>query len=202
MELYELLNSHQNLIYTSCLLVGAGLLLLEMVLIMLIGFSALTLDIDIPSAPLGIVGVLGIGKIPLIIWIFLTVTGIGVYGTSLNLLYHDMSGVYISTALSLPLVLTISIISTRLLASIFGRFFVMDIGAFNLNDAIGMKATIVTGTAKSGLPAEALIIDKHNRQVYVMVEPLQNEEFKAGETVVIYDRKSNSIFSIVSVDSI
>ncbi|WP_334313545.1 OB-fold-containig protein [Psychrosphaera algicola] len=49
----------------------------------------------------------------------------------------------------------------------------------------GLLANITVGTAKLGQPAEAMIRDEFNQKHYVLVEPIEEDEFSQGENVVL-----------------
>ena len=61
---------------------------------------------------------------------------------------------------------------------------------------IGRVATIVSGTARPGYPAQARVMNEHGQNLYVMVEPeTDGVTFGSGEQILLKKQISGSRFA-------
>lgn len=145
----------------------------------------------------GAFSLLGIGRVPFLIWLmmFLTVfAAIGVSGQQLAIallgtpLYPALAGVGAGVA-ALP----VNGALTRPLARLLPQD---ETTAVSVNSLIRRDAEIQTGTAKRGSPARSKVIDMHGHPHFVMVEPHDpNAVLTEGEVVLLVRREGETFFA-------
>ena len=68
--------------------------------------------------------------------------------------------------------------------------------AVSFDSLVGRVATIVTGTARTGYPAQARVANEHGQNIYVMVEPeTEGVTFGVGEQILLKKQISGSRFA-------
>jgi len=185
-------------------------LLLVIVVIQFIGLGDLfdgaeadvDVDIDIDGANStglleGAFSLLGIGRVPFLIWLmmFLVVfAAIGVSGQQLAIallgspLYPALAGVGAGVA-AVPV--------NGMLSRPLGRLLPQDeTSAVSVESLIRRDAEIQTGTAQRGSPARSKVIDMHGHPHFVMVEPHDpNAVLVEGEVVLLVRREGRTFYA-------
>lgn len=142
--------------------------------------------------------VLGLGRVPLMIWLgtLLLVFGtLGVIGQSLlaALLGAPLSAGWATLAAGAA-ALPLNSIAVRPLGAILPKD---ETTAVAIDELVRRDAEIQIGTARAGSPARAKVIDVHGQAHFVMVEPHDgSEEFKAGDTVLLVRREKETFFAV------
>lgn len=146
----------------------------------------------------GVASVLGIGRVPFLIWLasLLFVFALaGVVGQAL-----------IGGATGAPLPAGLAALFAGVAALPLNGIAVRPIGALLPKDetsAVGLEslvrrdAEIQTGTARAGSPARAKVEDVHGHPHFVMVEPQdESAELNEGETVLLVRREGELFFGV------
>lgn len=145
-----------------------------------------------PQGGLDVLTWVGIKKLPAIIWLVSLLTLFAILGYTVNYI------VYIVLGSSLPKILTgivLLLVAVVLNAKVCSRLAKLlpreETSAVSKNSFSGLLAVITVGTAKKGQPAEAVIKDEFNQKHYVLVEPMDDDEFSQGENVVLVMQQSS-----------
>jgi hypothetical protein len=155
-------------------------------------------DLDIDAD--GWLGWLHLGKVPLTILLIIFLTAFGVTGLAAQLAARE----WLAGFLPLPLVavgaLLLALLAARKLGGAIGRIIPKDeTFAVSLEELAGRVATVVTGTARAGRPAQARVRDALGHSHYVMVEPdAEGDEFPAGTEVLLLRRTGGSRFLAIA----
>lgn len=145
-----------------------------------------------------LMALLGLGRVPLMIWLaslLLTFGAIGLIGQNLiaGLLGAPLSAGWaalIAGGAALPL----NSLAMRPLGAILPRD---ETTAIPLDDLVRRDAEIQIGTARAGSPARAKVVDLHGQAHFVMVEPHDaSTELQAGDTVLLVRREGQTFYGV------
>lgn len=183
---------------------GALGLMLVLFVIQLLGVLDIDLDLDsdgdgaISAGPVdGLLTLLGLGRIPLTIWLVVFLLSFSVIGVSIqelaisftdSPLYPWLAALFAGGA-ALPV--------TGALARPLGRVLPQDeTTAVAVDLLVGRRGQITEGVARSGSPARARVRDMHGQAHYVMVEPHEEaSELHAGDEILLVRRDGNTFFA-------
>ena len=141
---------------------------------------------------------LGLGRVPLLIWLASLLLVFGSIGLIGQMWIADLLGAPLSAgwavlaagAAALPL----NALAMRPLAAVMPRD---ETTAIALDELVRRDAEIEIGTARAGSPARARVIDRHGQAHHVMVEPHDSaSELRAGDTVLLVRREGETFFAI------
>ncbi|MBU2882962.1 YqiJ family protein [Psychrosphaera sp. B3R10] len=193
----EFLFASFNSYYTIALSIVLILLFIELAG-QLVGFSFSHLfdsgaDIDTTaslsgsaSVSLDILGWLGLKKLPLLIWLVSFLTVFAIVGYCLSYFVFFVLDVSIAKLLAGGITLVISLfLNSKVCTKLAEIMPKEESSAVSKESFAGLLANITVGTAKLGQPAEAMIRDEFNQKHYVLVEPIEEDEFSQGENVVL-----------------
>lgn len=141
---------------------------------------------------------LGLGRVPLLIWLaslLLTFGAIGLIGQMwiANLFGAPLSAGWASLAAGAA-ALPLNSLAMRPLGAIMPKD---ETTAIALDELVRRDAEIQIGTARTGSPARARVIDRHGQAHFVMVEPHdQNNAFNAGDTVLLVRREGQTFYGV------
>ncbi|MDX8353586.1 YqiJ family protein [Cognatiyoonia sp. IB215182] len=157
-------------------------------------------DTDAAAAPAGLLGWLGIGEVPFLIWLVSFLTIFGLSGLVILNAGAAISGVTIPLAASLPLATIAGIYCARFIARIVAAIMPKtESTAMRTRFLGGHHGVITQGTARRGRPAEAKIKDRHGNIHYLRVEPLEDDvEIPQGRDVHVI-RKRDGMFFVVDI---
>lgn len=157
-------------------------------------------DADPTSAGLGgaLLTLLGLGKVPFLIWlvVFLllfTVIGMSVQGFATELtgspLYPALAAL-IAGAATLPLTATV--------VRPLGRILPQDeTSAVGVDSLVGKRAVISIGYAAAGHPARARVKDRFGHTHRVMVEPHEaGSRMEEGDEVLLVRREGGTFYAV------
>ena len=184
----------------------ALLLLTLLAILQLVGVSHLFPDPDFDTdvdAPDGgqvdmggsIVSLLGLGHIPLIVWLsfFLAsfgLIGLGIQALSVDFFNRPLQG-WIAGGLAFFAALPVNALITHGLGHIWPRD---ETTAIALDALLGRRAKIAVGQAGRGNPARAITYDRFGQMHNIMVEPHEDHAvFFEGQDVLLI-RKHGDIF--------
>lgn len=142
---------------------------------------------DLPDSLEGSLGWLHLGKVPLLVLFILFLAGFAVAGYVVQSVAHSITGFLLPGWLAaIPAVLagmsTLSGIGALLTRIVPGD----ETSAVSEQTLIGRAGTVIRGTARQGLAAEAKVRDAHGNTHYVLVEPdLQDQTFEEGADVLL-----------------
>lgn len=145
-----------------------------------------------------LMSLLGLGRVPLMIWLaslMLVFAAVGLIGQSViaGMLGAPLSAGWAALfagGAALPL----NSLAMRPLGAVIPRD---ETTAIELDDLVRRDAEIQIGTARSGSPARARVIDVHGQAHFVMVEPHDTTaELRTGDTVLLVRREGQTFYGV------
>ena len=159
-------------------------------------------DVETGGAPsAGPASWLGIGKMPVLIWIAAVLLGFGVAGLVLQSLATGVFG----TALPALLIALPAGIAGIWFARHFGAAFARLLPKTETTAVserfLGRRTGIVTqGTARRGAPSEVKVADRHGNTHYIRGEPLKDDiEIPMGTEVLVLRHKIDQGYRLVPI---
>lgn len=130
---------------------------------------------------------LSLDKLPLMIWLVVFLTSFAVLGYVLNFISYKMFGFSFPSYISVPIAIFMGLIATGRLGNSLSRLIPKNqSSAVSVSSFSGQIATIISGTARVGSPAEGRVVDEFNQKHYVLIEPMEPKcKFVAGERVLL-----------------
>ena len=189
--------------YNMPFAVALGLMLVLFV-IQLLGFLDIDFDFDtdadaeISAGPVeGLLTLLGLGRIPLTVWLVIFLLFFAGIGVSLQEFAASLTGSPLDAWLAGLIAGVAAVPVTGVLARPVGRILPQDeTSAVSTDTLLGRRARITEGVARSGSPARAKVRDVHGQSHFVMVEPHETaSEFHAGDEIVLVRREDNTFFA-------
>ena len=143
-----------------------------------------------------VLGWLHVGRVPFLALIVIFLATFAVVGFALNLVIHGLFGMYVPAVIGAPVSLVASLPVVRIAGGALGRVIPRDeTSAVSIDSLVGRIATVVSGNARAGYPAQARVSTEHGQTLYVMVEPDSAEAiFSSGEDVLLVKRLSATKF--------
>ena len=158
------------------------------------------IDGDLTSASLGgaFVTLLGLGRVPLAVWLVVFLLLFAMLGLSIQALAMDLTGSPLFSLLAALFAGGAAVPVTSMLVRPLGRILPQDeTSAVALNSLVGRRAKIITGRASAGNPARAQVRDRYGHAHYVMVEPHEaSSEILEGDEVLLVRREGQQFFGI------
>ncbi len=147
----------------------------------------------------GLLALLGLGRLPLLLWLALFLMIFGVIGYAGQQFWHALTGSLASAWLAGPVALVASLPITGAGARVLARIMPQDeTTAVAVDSLIGRFATIQTGTARPGSPARARVTDMHGHPHFVMAEPDNSDQvLHEGEEILLV-RREGEVFRAIS----
>lgn len=202
LQVFEFWLANENLPFA-----GAGFLLIGLMILQLTGASDFAPDLDTDmdgdvdglGAADGVLSFLGLGRLPLMIWLALFLLLFMVIGYAGQQITQGLTTGLLSPWLAAPLATLLGIPATAILARPLGRVMPKDeTTAVSIDSLVGRFAVLGTGTATPGSPARAKAIDVHGHPHFVMVEPDNaGQSFTSGEKLLLVRREGN-VFKAIS----
>lgn len=139
---------------------------------------------------------LGLGRVPILIWLSTLLFVFGATGVIGQAVLASTLGAPLSAGWAALLAggaaLPLNAIAVRPLAAIMPKD---ETTAIGLNELVRRDAEIQIGTARTGSPARARVIDRHGYPHFVMVEPHDGtQELNEGDTVLLVRREGQIFF--------
>lgn len=146
----------------------------------------------------GLLALLGLGRLPLLLWLALLLMVFGVIGYAGQQFWQALTGSLASAWLAGPVAfvaaLPITGAGSRLLARVMPQD---ETTAVAVDSLVGRFATIQTGTARPGSPARARVTDVHGHPHFVMVEPDNADQtLHEGEEILLVRRDGETFRAI------
>lgn len=133
--------------------------------------------------------------IPVSIYLIIYLLTFGITGTIFQFITSELISQYI---ICFPIAI-LSLVISKYIAKIVKKIIPKDeTTAVSRKSFIGKVATITIGTTKKGIPTEAKVIDFFNKTHYIIVEPIDENEFKQGDEVLITEEKGH-LFNVIKI---
>ena len=150
----------------------------------------------------GLTSLLGIGRVPFLVWLSLLLlmfSGVGVTG---QFALDALSGSMMSPGLAAALAAFPSLLLTSLFARILEPIMPRDeTTAIEVSSLLGKRGAISIGTARRGSPARASVRDHYGQAHNVMVEPHEDgAEFLQGDEVLLVRLEDGLFYGISTSD--
>ena len=207
--MFTFLLADMNLLYTLAISIVLLFLFLEL-LGLIVGISLLELldnispidaNSSLPITDGGVSNLLDwlcLTKLPMLVWLIIALTHFEIIGYSIN--YAVLTSLEWQPQLIfiLPTTVFFTLIMTHFVGSALAQIIPNnETTAVSTSTFIGKAAKITIGTASSGNPAEALLIDDFNQKHYIMVEPeFEKEYLPKGTEVVIVEKLNGTWLAI------
>lgn len=148
---------------------------------------------------------LGVAAMPLSVFILLGSSTFFVTGYVIQLLAHNSSGSFLPGWIAILPAVIATAFACRGVGKVFAKTkFKLHTTAIPSSSLVFRMATISQGTARSGLAAEAKLVDEHGQTHYVLVEPKDNDDFfEQGTEVVLVEHHGPKFLAVrASVEAI
>lgn len=191
----SLLDPH-NLPFAAALCLLAVLAAMQVVGIAdMIGDSEV--DHDTGGAMDGLLSLLGVGRVPFMIWLALLLVVFAALGLSIQALAASLTGGPLAAALAALFAGGAALPLTALLARPLGAILPQDeTSAVTLDALLGRRGHVTDGVARRGSPARARVRDLHGTTHHVMIEPHEDaDEFHSGDEVLLVRREGEAFFA-------
>lgn len=141
---------------------------------------------------------LGLGRVPFLIWLASLLFTFGAAGLIGQSVIEGTFGAPLSAGWAMlaagGAALPLNSLAMRPLAAVLPKD---ETTAIGLDDLVRRDAEIQIGTARSGSPARAKVIDMHGQAHFVMVEPHDPAlELNAGDTVLLVRREGETFYGV------
>ena len=142
-------------------------------------------------------GWLHVGRVPALVLLVIFLAGFALTGFALNMVAQRIFGVWLAVWIAVPLAFVSALPIVRILGAGLARVIPKDeTFAVTFDSLVGRVATIVSGTARRGYPAQAKVSSQHGQTHYIMVEPDEDGmTFEGGTSVLLVRQLSGSRFS-------
>lgn len=146
----------------------------------------------------GVFSLLGLGKVPFLIWLMLLMFVFAAVGVSGQALAVALLGVPLDTAAAALLAAAAALPINGALTRPLARLLPQDeTSAVSLDTLVRRDAEIQIGTAKRGSPARSKVIDVFGHPHFVMVEPHDPDTVMSeGDTVLLVRRQGQTFYAV------
>lgn len=142
---------------------------------------------------------LGLGRVPLLIWVATALVSFGLSGMVLQSVLAQVSGGPIAGWLAALPAGALALLTTRSFSSTLARLVPKAETQSVSERHLGRRRGVVTvGTARRGSPAEVRVTDRYGNTHYLRAEPYSDEaEIPAGTQVVVMRATSEGTYYLV-----
>lgn len=150
----------------------------------------------------GFFSLLGIGRVPFLIWLSCLLFVFSLTGTLGQWLIASLTGAPLGAGLAALGAALVALPLNGMIVRPLGRILPQDeSSAVGLESLVRRDAVIQTGTSRAGSPARAKVKDAFGHPHFVMVEPHdEGAQLAEGETVLLV-RREGEIFFAVAYDN-
>lgn len=154
-----------------------------------------------PGAGLQLLDWLHVGRVPALILLMTLLGAFGVAGVAVQWVAATQFGAPLWVWLASVPAFLASLPVVHLTGRVLGRILPSDeTSAVSRDSFVGKVATVTTGTAALGNPAQARLRDEHGQTHYVLVEPEgADERFPSGSQVILLSQQG-AVFKAVGSD--
>lgn len=144
-----------------------------------------------------LLGWLSFGRVPVLVLLVLFLASFALTGFALNLVVQQLFGFWVPPLIAASAAFLVALPVVRLTGAGLARLIPQDqTYAVSFDSLVGRVATIVTGTARVGYPAQAKVPNEHGQILYVMVEPeAEGMTFQSGERVLLTKQLAGNRFA-------
>lgn len=163
-------------------------------------------EINAPSAdgvsaatgPLtGLLTWLSFGRVPALVLLIAFLTAFGLSGLGVQSIVDATTGEYLPSWFAALPALAIGLPATRYIGRALGKLIPKEeTEAVSHRRFIGQTATIIRGTARHDLPAEAKLQDQFGHTHYLMVAPEGDDILEAGAEAVLVKRQGGHYLAV------
>lgn len=140
-----------------------------------------------------------LGRLPLFIWIIIFLSCYGFLGLFLQGLFEHFNGQPLNIWIISPICIFLCMPFVHYAAMLIYKILPKNESiSFFSDELLGRNATIVLGTAKPNLPAQAKVKDQNGYIHYVMVEPEDDDTFNQGQVVVLTQKTKSGFQATVA----
>ncbi|ANU07687.1 YqiJ family protein [Paraurantiacibacter namhicola] len=191
--------------------IAFGLMGLLLVL-QLVGMGDYDFDADLDADGVGdptsagfggaILSILGLGKVPLFVWLVVFLLIFAVLGMGIQALAADLTGSALFPWLAALFSAGGAIPATAVVARPIGHLMPKDeTSAVGLQSLVGRRGIVTTGTARRGSPARTRVYDRHGQSHHVMMEPHEGTgEVGEGQEVLLVRREGQLFYGQPSAE--
>lgn len=163
------------------------------------------LDVDVDGhagAVEGLTSVVGLGKMPFLMWFSLLLFLFSSIGIGGQYLVEQLTGAMLPALIAGPAALVAALPVTGLASSAVAAVLPKDeTSAVSRRTLLGKRGHIDIGTARRGSPARAIVKDIHGQTHNVMVEPHEDgAHYAAGEEVLLVRQEGDLFFAVSDSD--
>lgn len=150
-----------------------------------------------------ILGWFSVGRVPILVLLVIALSSFAIAGYVVQWTAQGVIGAPLSAGLAALPATVAAAYSTRWLGRWLGRIFPRDHSeAASRTDLVGSYATIIRGTARQGMPAEAKTTDLRGRSHYILLEPGDpSQTYSAGDRVFIVGLDRNIYRAVTRIDT-
>lgn len=162
-------------------------------------------DADVPSgSPSGPLAWLGLGRIPVMIWVAAFLMAFGVSGLVLQQLAVTLFSAPMPAAVAAAPALAVGLWFARTFGSVLSNFVPKTETTAMSNRNLGRRMGVVTqGTARRGVQAEVRVKDRHGNTHYLRAEPLSDEDvIPQGTEVLVLRHRRGKGYRVVSLGEV
>lgn len=156
--------------------------------------------IDPGSASLGgaLTTLLGLGRVPLLIWLMMFLLLFTVIGMSIQGFAQSLTGAALFPWLAALIAGAATVPVTAMAVRPLGALLPQDeTSAVGLDSLVGRRAVITTGYAAADHPARAKVRDRNGYLHHVMVEPHEaGSQMHEGDDVLLVRREGQTFFGV------
>ena len=161
-------------------------------------------DVDgeggLPEASAGsaILTLLGLGKVPLMVWLMVFLFVFGLAGLGLQAFADELTGAPLYPSLAAVIAGVAALPLTSGLVRPLGRIMPQDeTSAVGLDSLVGRRGQVAIGTATRGSPARTTVRDRHGHAHHIMLEPHEDaSEIQAGDEVLVVRREGQVFYGV------
>lgn len=190
-----------NMPFAAALIVMVALFVIQ-----LFGFLDIDFDLDAEAdgdaaisggALGGLLTLLGLGRVPLTIWLVVFLLVFAAIGVSIQGLADSLTGAPLDRWLAALFAAAGALPVTAAIARPLGAILPQDeTSAVDAGTLLGRRGVITDGTARAGSPARARVRDAFGHDHYVMVEPHEaDSQLPAGDEVLLVRREGNQFYA-------
>ena len=159
-----------------------------------------TINVDGPGIVARFLAWLYVGKVPVLMVIIVLLTVFGLAGLIAQGILHSMTGMLAPAVIAAPVVLIAVLPIVRACTAGIHRILPADeSSAVDPSTFVGRTAFVTNGVARTGLPADARLLDQFGTEHHVLVEPEdEGQTFAAGHVVLLVRQTGAGRFAVIA----
>ncbi|MDP1028665.1 YqiJ family protein [Sphingomonas sp. KR1UV-12] len=192
----EWLTAPETIVFSAALTLMLAIGVIEAIGL---GVSGLDLHLDVHFDHDGLLGWLGVGRVPLLVTLIAFLTAFGIIGLAGQQIAEALLGRMLPSLAAVPGAAVLALPVTAVLGRGLARIMPHDqTSAVDLDELIGRAGTITVGRARDGSPARTRVLDPHGQAHHVLVEPNDPAAvFEEGDTVRLVRREGERFRAIL-----